>query len=57
MKESLYEVIMYSESCPSETSSLGLYSTRELAKKAIEEESVHYGEDTVFDIEHKLFWG
>lgn len=52
----VYEIIMYSESCPSETSSVGIYFSRDLAEQAIKTESAHYGDDTVFFIEIKTLY-
>mgnify|MGYP003336106361 FL=1 len=49
----IYEVIMYNEHCPSESCSMGLYKTRELADACIEKESSNYSGHMIFDIEEK----
>ena len=49
----IYEVIMYNEHCPSESCSMGLYKTRELADAYIEKESPNYSGHMIFDIEEK----
>jgi hypothetical protein len=54
--KTVYEVIMFEESCPCETSSLGLYETEELATADIEKEKHNYDEDMIFEIEPKYLW-
>jgi len=49
----MYEVIMIDGHCPSETCSLGLYSTREAAEITIEKEAPHYSDHKIFEIEVK----
>lgn len=49
----LYEVIMINGHCPSETCSVGLYETSQLAEAAIETEKPHYSDHMIFEIEPK----
>ncbi len=51
--KTMYEVIMIDEHCPSETCSLGLYSTRESAEITIEKEAPQYSDHMIFEIEEK----
>ncbi len=53
----VYEVIMCTESCYSEKSSMGIYLTHDLAKQAVETESLHYSDDAIFEIEPKMLFG
>jgi len=50
----LYEVIMFSERCPDEVSSFGIFTSEELAVEAIESQRKYYSEDMVFDIIEKM---
>lgn len=52
-----YEVIMFSETCPSEKSSLGIFQSEESAKSYIEKTRSEYGEDKEFEIETKYYQG
>lgn len=51
--KTLYEVIMIDGHCPSETCSIGLYETEELAKVAIEKEKLNYSDHMIFEIDTK----
>lgn len=51
--KTLYEVIMIDGHCPSETCSMGLYETKELAEVAIEKEKLNYSDHMIFEIETK----
>jgi len=53
MMKTMYEVIMIDGHCPSETCSLGLYSTRESAEITIEKEAPQYSDHMIFEIEEK----
>lgn len=49
----MYEIIMTDGHCPSETCSLGLFHSRELAIAAISKESVNYSDHMTFEVEEK----
>lgn len=51
--KTMYEVIMIDGHCPSETYSLGLYSTREAAECTIEKEAPQYSDHMIFEVEEK----
>lgn len=55
--KTMYEVIMIDGHCPSETSSMGLYSTYKLAEAAIAEEKPQYSDHMIFEIEPKYVHG
>lgn len=49
----MYEVIMIDGHCPSETCSMGLFSTREDAEADIAKEAPNYSDHMMFEIEEK----
>jgi hypothetical protein len=55
--KTMYEVIMIDGHCPSETCSMGLYETRELAEASIEKEAPQYSAHMMFEIEEKYIVG
>ena len=55
--KTMYEVIMIDGHCPSETCSMGLYETRELAEACIEKEKPNYRDHMMFEIEEKYIRG
>ena len=53
----MYEVIMIDGHCPSETCSMGLYKTQELAEASIAKEAPQYSDHMIFEIEEKYVRG
>ena len=53
--EIFFEVTMIDGHCPSETCSMGLYKTRELAEAAIAKERPNYSDHMIFEIEEKAY--
>lgn len=52
----MYEVIMIDGHCPSETCSIGLFSTREKAEECIRKEQPQYSAHMIFEIEEKYVY-
>ena len=54
--EIFFEVTMIDGRCPSETCSMGIYKTRELADAAIAKERPNYSDRMIFEIEEKAYF-